>query len=284
MSVRFFHLLFTRCFILVGLGMLLGLSGCALGPTSQELNIGFLPANPPFTYPAAESFEAQSAWAGLEPELARRLAAELGMEPKFVPLEGPADLLPALRSGKVDILMTGLPVRDDWRSSVEFSPPYLVTGLAVIHLAGTPLLARDPLVFSTPARLRSSPLRMAIPNTSPAAGAFVAAHLPLARCQYVPDVPAAIAAVLERRAEVALAPAPALWFHLHGFAPEAAAQIVFAPYLLAPHEVAWACRPGSSELRNAFQTLVPRWAADGTLNQVLSTYLPTQSRHAPTLP
>lgn len=257
-------------------------AGCAStkgGPA--PLRVGFVPDNPPFAYasPLAPGAKPPAVpdWSGIEPRFARSLADRLGTTPQFVAITNAADLLPALRRGDVDILMTGLPIRDDWRSTVEFSPPYLLTGLGILHGTNSPLFAMDARTLATPARLRNTPLRLAIPADSPEAAAYVAAHLPLATSIPVPDVSAAIASVLAIRADAALAPAPALLFHARAAGPDAA-RLAFAPYILDPVEIGWACRPGATHIRDAIRDAVPRWTADGTLADVLSFYLPTAPR------
>lgn len=254
-------------------------SACVSRPPKKPiLKVGILADSPPFAYAAPDSTPDKPRWTGIEPSLARKLARELGMKARFVAIDSPTNLLQSLRSGNVDILMTGLPIRDDWRSTVEFSPPYLMAGMTVLRSSRSPLVARDSLALSTPARLRDTPIRLALPADYPAAVDYARAHLPLAQAVEVPDIPAGLQALLELRVDALLAPAPVLLFYYHQLGLEAAQSLVFAPYLLDPVEIAWACRPGSTRIREAMREVVPRWTTDGTLAGVLADFLPITAR------
>lgn len=259
--------------------LVLFLPACASrSPKKPVLKVGILADSPPFVFAAPDSTPDKPRWTGIEPSLARQLARQLGMKARFVAVDSPTNLLPALRSGTVDILMTGLPIREDWRSTVEFSPPYLMAGMSILRSSRSPLMARDPLALSTPARLRDTPIRLALPADSPSASAYASAHLPLAQSVEVPDIPAGLMALLDLRADALLAPAPALLFHYRQLDFGAAQNLVFAPYLLDPVEIAWACRPGSTHIREAMREAVPRWTADGTLAGILAEFLPISAR------
>ena len=69
--------------------------------------------------------------AGLEPDLARYMAGRLGVELSFATMPF-AQLLPALESGKVDMVLSGMTITPKRNLKVAFVGPYYVSGKAVL--------------------------------------------------------------------------------------------------------------------------------------------------------
>jgi polar amino acid transport system substrate-binding protein len=72
-------------------------------------------------------FEADGEYRGLEAELAHELAGDLGRQVEFVPMAWD-ELIPAVREGRVDILMTAMSVTRARTQLVHFGDPYLSVG------------------------------------------------------------------------------------------------------------------------------------------------------------
>jgi polar amino acid transport system substrate-binding protein len=68
---------------------------------------------------------------GLEPELARYLAAAMGVGLRVETMPF-AELLPALEGGKVDMILSGMTITPDRNLKVAFVGPYYVTGKAFL--------------------------------------------------------------------------------------------------------------------------------------------------------
>ncbi len=95
-------------------------------PHKEKLTVGMELAYPPF-----EMTDPQNRPAGISPELATALAKYLGKELEIqnLPFDG---LIPSLKTGKINLIissMTATPVR---AQSVDFSEPYLKTGLCLL--------------------------------------------------------------------------------------------------------------------------------------------------------
>ena len=77
------------------------------------------------------SFREDGELVGIEVDLAREVVRETGLTVtiKQVPW---AELIPALQSGKIDVIMSGMSVTDARAQQVTFVEPYLRTGQMVL--------------------------------------------------------------------------------------------------------------------------------------------------------
>lgn len=68
---------------------------------------------------------------GFEIDVARRLAQDMGVKPEFVPTKWDG-IIPALLTGKFDIIIGGMGIRPQRNLKVNFSIPYEFTGMAIV--------------------------------------------------------------------------------------------------------------------------------------------------------
>jgi polar amino acid transport system substrate-binding protein len=109
------------------------LAGCATTSTTSTepaleqnvLRVGIAPDLPPL------AFKSGSDCAGIEPELARALAADMGKSVQFVEMRW-ENLIDALLSGKVDIIMSGMTITPERSMRVSFANPYLRAGQTIL--------------------------------------------------------------------------------------------------------------------------------------------------------
>ncbi len=112
-------------FRFVALSALL-LSGCGKVQDPNTLIVGMELAYPPF-----EMTDEQNAPAGVSVEIAEALAADLGKSLKIenIPFSG---LIPALKTGKIDLIISSMTRTEERAQSIAFSDPYLTTGLCIL--------------------------------------------------------------------------------------------------------------------------------------------------------
>ncbi|MBI9049828.1 MAG: amino acid ABC transporter substrate-binding protein [Anaerolineaceae bacterium] len=67
---------------------------------------------------------------GMDVDIAESIAQELGVKPQWVEMPF-ANLLPALEEQKIDITIAGMYITQERESIVDFSQPYLMTGLVM---------------------------------------------------------------------------------------------------------------------------------------------------------
>jgi polar amino acid transport system substrate-binding protein len=83
------------------------------------------------SYPPFEMQDKAGNPDGVGVKLAEALAAHLGRPLKIVPMEF-SGLIPALKTGNIDLILSSMTATDERRKSIDFSNPYAFTGLALL--------------------------------------------------------------------------------------------------------------------------------------------------------
>ena len=68
---------------------------------------------------------------GFEIDVATRLAADMGVQVEFVPTQW-SGIIPALLTGKFDVIIGGMGIRPDRNLKVNFSSPYDYSGMSLV--------------------------------------------------------------------------------------------------------------------------------------------------------
>lgn len=82
-------------------------------------------------YPPFEMTDTQGNPSGVSIDLAHSLATYLhrDLQIENIPFKG---LIPALKTGRIDLIISSMTATDERRKSIDFSDPYLSTGLAIL--------------------------------------------------------------------------------------------------------------------------------------------------------
>lgn len=112
------------------LALLLGLTivtGCGQEKQSSVLRVGMDAAYPPFSFQNMDTKE----YEGFDVDIIKAIAKEEGLttEIRNVNFDG---LIPALKSGDLDVAINDITVTEDREQSVDFSKPYYIAGLGVV--------------------------------------------------------------------------------------------------------------------------------------------------------
>ncbi|MEO5917684.1 MAG: transporter substrate-binding domain-containing protein [Luteolibacter sp.] len=122
-------MLHRRRFLILA-GCLLAATGCSEKSKSFEkgepLRIGM-----ELTYPPFEMQDKAGNPDGVGVKLAEALAKKLGRPLKIVPMDF-SGLIPALKTGNIDLVISSMTATDERRQSIDFSDPYAFTGLALL--------------------------------------------------------------------------------------------------------------------------------------------------------
>ena len=86
---------------------------------------------------------------GLEPDLARMMANAMNVKVKFVTKPFP-ELLPALRAGEVDMVLSGMTITPKRNMEVAFVGPYFISGKAFLTKVKTIALAKKTAEVNSP--------------------------------------------------------------------------------------------------------------------------------------
>lgn len=116
--------------------------GCKDGnapPARDTLTVGMELAYPPF-----EMTDEKGVPKGVSVDLANELGKALG---KKVVIQNTAfdGLIPALKTGKIDLIISSMTITDERKQSIDFSDPYLSTGLCLLVGKKSPVNSIDDL-------------------------------------------------------------------------------------------------------------------------------------------
>jgi polar amino acid transport system substrate-binding protein len=131
-----------RWFLLCGLALFF--AGCAK-KADNRLKVGMELSYPPF-----EMTDASGRPTGIGVELAEALARQLGRELVIenMPFDG---LIPALKTGKVHLVISSMTANTERANSIDFSNPYVHTGIAILAAKSSPV--NSALDLSIPGRI-----------------------------------------------------------------------------------------------------------------------------------
>lgn len=121
-----------KTFWLFAFGALLLLAGCTV-KSPNKLVVGMELAYPPF-----EMTDTQGRPTGVSVDLAKAIGKYLGKEIDIqnIPFDG---LIPALKTGKIDLILSSMTATPERAQSIDFSDPYLKTGLCLLVGKNSPL-------------------------------------------------------------------------------------------------------------------------------------------------
>ena len=242
---------------------LLGLGGCAANGVQSgqapvnAILVGVTPNYPPVIFKKNEQV------AGLEADLARRLAAELGRPIEFVELSWERQI-PALLEGKIDIIMSGMTMTQARQVRINFSQPYLTSGLMIAFAA------ENASQYTSLQNIMES-----IPAVGFVAGTTGEVY---ARDKFregnrmipVKSASEAALALKNRRIDIFVYDAPSIvWI-----VSENEAELKFLPEMLNIEYLGWGLRRDDRELLAEVNALVSKWKNDGTLKQMILKWLP----------
>ena len=112
--------------VLGGVTLCLGLLGCGQTSSDSLLKVGMELAYPPF-----EMRDTDGEPTGVSVDIARALGEHLGRKVQIenIAFDG---LIPALKTGKIDVIISSMTATEERARSIDFSDPYLKTGLCLL--------------------------------------------------------------------------------------------------------------------------------------------------------
>lgn len=259
----------------VSVGLALVLSSCV---TQKDMTASPAKPMPPTTTPAVTSllvlrvgttplyppisFKQEGRLTGLEVDFASSLETELGCRVKVVELDWEA-LIPALESGKIDVIMSGMSITETRARRVRFVSHYLRIGqIAIIR-------KEDRLQLGSPALLTLTRRRVGfVAGTTGAA--YVQEHLPQA--QHVPLI-STEEGIRELRAgeiDAFVHDAVTAWRVGENEANDTLTSS-FSP--LTEEYLAWAVRQTDDALHRDLEAVLERWRRSGYLQELLHKWL-----------
>lgn len=124
--------IFKRLIIIAYAALLLGFAGCSGGSNEEaqgsgpKLRVGMELGFPPF-----EMKDEKGKAAGVSVDLAKALAESMNRNAEIVDMPFNT-LIPALQGGKIDVLISSMTITPEREEIIDFSDPYLTTGLCIL--------------------------------------------------------------------------------------------------------------------------------------------------------
>jgi polar amino acid transport system substrate-binding protein len=259
----------------VGIVLALVLSGCAnkdIKAESSAMSTSPSPAQPMMDQPALRvgisphyppiAFKEQGQLTGLEVDFARALGAELGRRVELVELDWEA-LLPALESGEIDVIMSGMSITEARARRVRFVSSYLRVGqMAIIRKA-------DRLQLGSPTLLTMTDRRVGFVAGTTGAD-YVQENLP--KAQYVPlgSTDEALQALREGEIDAFVHDAVTAWRVGDNEANDTLTSS-FSP--LTEEYLAWAVRRDDDALYRDLEAVLKQWKGSGRLQELTNQWL-----------
>lgn len=139
-------------------------------------------------------------YVGFEIDVARRVAKDMGVEVEFVPTKW-SGIIPALLTGKFDIIIGGMGILPSRNLKVNFSAPYEFSGMSIV---ANKKIAPD---FSSLADFNKPEIILAV-KTGATSVTAAKKYMPLANIRMFDDEAQALQEVLNGRAQAMIASAP----------------------------------------------------------------------------
>lgn len=205
-------------------------------------------------------------YTGFEIEVAKQLAADMGVDIQFVPTKW-SGIIPALLTGKFDIIIGGMGVTPQRNLKVNFSDPYEFTGMSIIanqKLAGGKmgLDAYNLAEMTVVARIGTT------------AAAAAKKFLPKAQIRLFDDEGQALQEVLNNRAAAMVASQPFPEFQSLKYADKTFLPLAGKTFTKEP--IGFAIQKGDADFLNFLNNWIKVKSSDGWLQERFDYWFTTQ--------
>ena len=200
---------------------------------------------------------------GIEADSAVAMASLMGTPMTLVEMPF-AELLPALKSGKVDVVMSGLSVTEERSREVMYTDAYMEMGqMAIVH--------RDKVgSFAQPWAIYREDIRVGVEPGTTGAG-YAEAELKDAQIKYFTDAQAAFEGLRKDEIDLSIHDAPTSW-QLATAGDNNDLISLYHP--LTNESLAWAVRRDDTALAAELNSALAKMKANGTLLYILNRWIP----------
>jgi polar amino acid transport system substrate-binding protein len=245
------------CLYFIALGFLSLFAGCREA-ASSKLIIGM-----ELTYPPFEMTDEKGNPSGAGVEMAKSLGEYLGREIVIenLPFDG---LIPALKTGKINLIISSMTKTDERAKSIDFSDPYANTGLALLVAKDSPIKGIDDL-----RKKKGAVIAVKKGTTS---HIYVTEHLPEASLLVEDKEDTCVLEVIQGKADALMYDQLSVFGHWQRH------QDTTRPLLKAFQNESWAVglRKGDEELRKQVNAFLADFRAKGGFERLGEKYLPKE--------
>ncbi len=193
---------------------------------------------------------------GFEVDVARRLAKDMGVKIEFIPTKW-SGIIPALLTGKFDVIIGGMGIRPKRNLKVNFSIPYEYSGMSLVANR------KKAAGFSSLKDFNKKDVVIAV-RIGTTAAAAAEKYMPLAKKRLFDDESQAIQELLTGRATAVVASAPMPAFQALKY-PDTLFLPLKGSFTKEP--IGFALKKGDLDLLNFFNSWIRVVAAEGWLKE-----------------
>jgi polar amino acid transport system substrate-binding protein len=221
------------------------------------LKVGVSADYPPMAY------KQEGRIVGIEADNAKAIGAILGQDMTLVDMPF-AKLIPALQSGEIDVIMSGMSITPELSEQVLFTDSYMQVGQMAI-------MSTDKVGhFSQPWALQSEGVRIGVePGTTGAD--YVATQLPDAQVSFFNDSAAAFAGLRSDQIDLYIHDAPTSW-QLATVTENS--DLISLYKQLTKEQLAWAVRKDDGLLAARLNDALLTLKRNGTLGYIFNRWIP----------
>ena len=229
-------------------------------PRQGLLRVGITPNYPPLI------FKADKEYIGAEVDFAKRLGETLKLEVDFLELSW-EQLIPALITGKIDIIMSGMSITDARKIRINFTEPYLRIGLLAA------MRSEDAFRYTSVQDILDTGSWVGVmENTT--GDVFAQKNLRRANRLAFLKISDAVFALKQKKIDLFIHDAPAVAWTVS----ENEASLEALWEFLNQEHLAWGVRYDDEEFLNTINKILKVWKSDGTLDRDLVRWLPYLKR------
>lgn len=228
--------------------------------TDDETTLPVLKVGMELKYPPFETIDSEGNPDGVSVMMAEKLGEYLGRDIEIIDTAY-SSLIPALESGKIDIIISSMTINEERLKVVDFSDPYTTSQLMM-------LVYKDSKVQS-PADLNDPDVIIAS-KTGTIGALWAAANAPNAQIKNIDEEISAVLEVAQGKADVFIYDPLSIIKH-HDNYPETT-RAVLEPL---PNTQGWgiAMRKGEDALKADINAFLKQAKSDGTFDEIREKYL-----------
>ena len=242
--------------------LIMALVSASFAGTSNAAQKGALVVGMELAYPPFEMTDTAGKPAGVSVELAQELGKALG---RAVVIENTAfdGLIPALKTGKIDLIISSMTATTERAQSIDFSDPYLSTGLCLLVGQKSPVTGMADL---------DQPGRTVAVKKGTTGHTYASKQIKRAKVLVLDKESAAVLEVVQGKADAFIYDQMSTyqnWQH-----NQATTRALLTPF----QSESWAIgiRKGNNELRGKVNAFLKEFRAKGGFERLGNTYLKEQ--------
>ncbi|MCK5826204.1 MAG: transporter substrate-binding domain-containing protein [Desulfuromusa sp.] len=205
-------------------------------------------------------------YTGYEIEVARQLATDMGVEPVFIPTKW-SGIIPALLTGKFDIIIGGMGITPARNLKVNFSDPYEFSGMSIV--ANSKLAVGKVSLNDF-----NHPDITIVARIGTTAAAAAKKHLPEAKLRLFDDEGQALQEVLNKRAAAMISSQPFPEFQTLKYADKLFLPLAGETFTKEP--IGFAIQKGDGDFLNFLNNWILVKQSDGWLQERYDYWFTTQ--------